>query len=201
MNKIAAMCLIASVEASQITETREPLLTWAPSAKKGHPVDYFVPNFGNDSDMAVQQNSVAKSEAALKHVFTPKRDADDEKWVVPSADAEFKLLQAFADMETEENREPLLTWSPTAKKSGFKKDYFIPNFGEDRDIGFTRQHLSDTETKLNHKWNWAKAGKDHKKDYAVPNFGRDADINDSISNLKSMEAQHGTWDLPKDDWF
>ena len=79
MNKIAAMCLLDRLPPLRLlkslnhrkTETREPLLTWAPSAKKGHPVDYFVPNFGCfrgsvtilDSDMAVQQNSVAKSEA------------------------------------------------------------------------------------------------------------------------------------------
>merc|ERR1719329_127086 len=91
MNKFAVMCLIASVEATKITETREPLLTWAPTAKKGHPVDYFVPNFGNDHEMATQASNVAVTEAALKHTWTPKRDADDEKWVVPTF-SEFKLI-------------------------------------------------------------------------------------------------------------
>ena len=197
MNKLAVMCLVASVEAAKITETREPLLTWAPKAKKGHPVDYFVPNFGNDHEMEVQNNNVAAVEANLKHVWTPHRDEDDEKWVVPTF-SEFKLMQSGADI----HREPLLTWSPTAKKAGFKKDYFVPNFGEDREIGFTRQHLDDTEKKLGHHWNWSKPAPDgYKKDYFVPNFGRDSDINDSMSNMKSAVNKYGTWDLPKDDWF
>ena len=197
MNKIAALCLIYSVEAAKITETREPLLTWAPTAKKGHPVDYFVPNFGQDADMASQDKHVADTEAKLKHVWTPHRDEDDEKWVVPKVDAEFKLIQANAQI----NREPLLTWSPSSKKSGHPQDYFVPNFGEDREIEFTRKHLADTETRLGHHWNWSKAGKGHKVDYTVPNFGRDSDINDSISNLNAAQDKHGKWDLPKEDWF
>jgi len=31
---------------------REPLLTWAPTNAKSHPVDYDVPSFGADPDMA-----------------------------------------------------------------------------------------------------------------------------------------------------
>jgi len=31
---------------------REPLLTWAPTAPKTHPMDYFVPNFGVDHEIA-----------------------------------------------------------------------------------------------------------------------------------------------------
>ena len=47
--------------------------------------------------MVAQQNSVAISEKKLGHTFTPKRDAEDEKWVVPKVDAEFKLNEANAE--------------------------------------------------------------------------------------------------------
>lgn len=40
------------------TETeseREPLLTWAPTEPASHPVNYFVPNFGQDHEIAYTQ--------------------------------------------------------------------------------------------------------------------------------------------------
>ena len=98
-------------------------------------------------------------------------------------------------------REPLLTWSPTEHK-GFKKNYFVPNFGaQDADIAATYSSLATTETKLNHKLGWSKADKGHDKDYFVPQFGMDADVATSLKNLKDQEAEKGKWDLPKDDWF
>jgi len=35
----------------QLSVSREPLLTWKPKDPKGHKVDYFVPNFGNDGNV------------------------------------------------------------------------------------------------------------------------------------------------------
>ena len=100
-------------------------------------------------------------------------------------------------------REPLLTWSPSEKKSGHPLNYFVPNFGpQDVEIADTYGSLATTEVKLNHKLGWSKAGKGHDKDYFVPNFGPvDADIADSLKNLKDQEADKGKWDLPKDEWF
>ena len=47
------------------------------------------------------------------------------------------------------DREPLLTWSPTAHKPGHKVDYFVPNFGaQDEDISNTQKNMKN----LNVKW-------------------------------------------------
>ena len=35
----------------QLRETREPLLTWEPTEPATHPVDYVVPDFGQDGDV------------------------------------------------------------------------------------------------------------------------------------------------------
>ena len=43
-----SFCIVA---ASAVSVDREPLLTWAPTPPKGHPIDYFVPNFGIDNDI------------------------------------------------------------------------------------------------------------------------------------------------------
>jgi len=78
-----------------------------------------------------------------------------------------------------ETREPLLTWSPTAKKSGFKQGYTVPNFGpQDTEISNTYGSLATTETILGHKLGNPSAAKPKgpPKDYFVPNFGKDADI-------------------------
>ena len=81
-------------------------------------------------------------------------------------------------------------------------DYFVPNFGaKDSVLMHNDESLKYAEEKLGHHWNWSKAKDDVKKDYFVPNFGMDRDIADSLGNLKASQEKHGTWDLPKDDWF
>ena len=41
---------------------REPLLTWEPSPPKTHPINYFVPNFGADSDINASKKNLADAE-------------------------------------------------------------------------------------------------------------------------------------------
>ena len=98
-------------------------------------------------------------------------------------------------------REPLLTWEPSSKK-GFKKNYFVPNFGAmDADLVDSYQSLATTEDKLGHKLQWSKKDAGHDKDYFVPQFGMDVDVETSLNNLNEQETQKGKWDLPKDEWF
>ena len=55
---IAALVCAAIPTTSAISRRREPLLTWSPSAKKSdHPVDYPVPNFGEDHDIRETKKS------------------------------------------------------------------------------------------------------------------------------------------------
>ena len=98
-------------------------------------------------------------------------------------------------------REPLLTWEPSSKK-GFKKNYFVPNFGAmDTDLADSYKSLATTEDKLSHKLGWTKADDGNKKNYFIPQFGMDVDVATSLNNLKEQEADKGAWVLPKDDWF
>ncbi len=51
---------------------REPLLTWAPTPHPSpYPVDYAVPNFGVDHDIASTAAHTAKAEGTLGK-WTPK---------------------------------------------------------------------------------------------------------------------------------
>ena len=70
-------------------------------------------------------------------------------------------------------REPLLTWAPTAPASGHPKDYFVPHFGEDHEITYTKKNIADAEKKLGHILDTSPPPDDPPRNYFVPHFGTD----------------------------
>lgn len=150
------------------------------------------------------QSHIAQQEA--KHgVWTPVQDSLTGAWTLPSAkDAKYGLLQ----METDLRDDPICSsagcvqYKHPKEKPDHDIDYFVPSYGKDHDRIHTDASLNTAENMLGHKWNWVKdTSKDPPRDYFVPNFGMDKDIADSLGNLKQSTTKHGTWDLPKDDWF
>jgi len=87
-----------------------------------------------------------------------------------------------------------------APEDKYPKDYFVPNFGPDRDVVETQKHYNDYEKKISHTWdpignaNKAKAAV-HPIDYGVPNFGMDRDIGVSLKNMATQESIHGAWNV------
>jgi len=61
-------------------------------------IDYTVPHFGKDLDIRHSEESALDAEKALGHVFTPEWDDEDEKWIVPTETAEFKLASTGEDV-------------------------------------------------------------------------------------------------------
>lgn len=55
-------------------------------------------------------------------------------------------------------------------------DYFVPNFGVDKDILDQQADLAVAEQQLEHKFEVKESAKPHPTDYKVPNFGVDEDI-------------------------
>lgn len=72
-------------------------------------------------------------------------------------------------------------------------NYFVPNFGVDKDVLNTQKHLSDSEEKIGHKlFATFKKTEDHPKDYFVPNFGPDEnDVKLTQSNIAEAESELG----------
>lgn len=68
-------------------------------------------------------------------------------------------------------------------------NYFVPNFGVDKEMLANQQHLEDAEKKYG-KWDLKKS-EEVKRDYTVPNFGMDQDIADSIESEKSTSGLLG----------
>lgn len=111
---------------------REPLLTWAPTPPKTHPINYFVPNFGVDYEISDSQNNMNAAEKSLSHTWNYDFDPDHKM----NTEIEFRLLQTDSELNTdskvdsESKREPLLTWAPTPPKT-HPINYFVPDFGVD----------------------------------------------------------------------
>jgi len=130
---------------------------------KGHPMNYFVPNFGpQDHDIADTQEHIASTEATLGHVMsasfkTPKGHPKD--YFVPNfgpqdhdiADTQAHIASAEAGLG-----HVLVSSFKTPK--GHPKDYFVPNFGLDHDVLATQSNIGKAEAKLNHTWNPDNAG-------------------------------------------
>lgn len=104
---------------------------------------------------------------------------------------------AFVSTVAAITREPLLTWSAKVPKT-HPMDYFVPNFGVDREIKVTQQNLKESEDQLKKKWVVTAEQLKPKKDdsYTVPNFGVDADIKQTQRHLAGAEAALGhTWNF------
>jgi len=203
---VAAAQLLMTVNAIKITENREPLMTWAPSAKKSpHPVDYVVPNFGMDNDVKNTAVDLAVAENSLGHKWNLDPNAKKAKgppvdYFVPNFGQDHEIATTLQN-EQQASKNLGHKWVVTAKKDlppPHPTDYFVPNFGMDNDVKNTAVDLAVAENALGHKWNLdpnAKKAKGPPVDYFVPNFGVDHDIKDSLAHLDKQESIHGKWNI------
>jgi len=80
-------------------------------------------------------------------------------------------------------------------------DYFVADFGKDKDLRHSDASIAYAEEKLGHKWDWKKAGKKAKEVIYNDQRPMDSDIATTQANMKEAVGQYGVWDLPKGDWF
>ena len=145
-------------------------------------VNYFVPDFGKDTDIQFTQDHLAEAESSLKH----KMQASFKKpelgypvdYFVPNfgPDHDIKLTQ---DNTSESEQELAHKWVPTKAADPPPRNYFVPNFGKDRDMTDNMEDLDVAEKALSHKWKYdpnAKKAAAPPRNYFVPNFGMDDDI-------------------------
>jgi hypothetical protein len=159
--------------------------------KRGYKINYFVPNFGPDSEILDSHASLATSEDALSHKlimgtaaskakwanpakevdynFAPKLDADVRTTQKNMGDAEMSLghkwaLADFVQTGLESGAETHLESDPICdssgcnqykhkkKERGYKINYFVPNFGADRDINDDFESLKKAEEIVGHEF-------------------------------------------------
>ena len=84
-------------------------------------------------------------------------------------------------------RDPLLTWAPTPPKSDHPMNYFVPHFGEDKEISSTKSNIAAAERKFGIQIDTSAPPKDPPRNYFVPNFGEDAEITYTKKNIAAAE--------------
>jgi len=90
---------------SAVKLNREPLLSWSPTQPDGgHPVNYFVPHFGEDHDVKLTKKNVADAEGKYAHTLdTSAPPADPPRnYFVPhfGEDSDIKsTMKNIADAE------------------------------------------------------------------------------------------------------
>jgi len=139
------------------------------------PKNYFVPHFGEDKEIIYTKSNIAQAEVQLGHKLdvSPGPDDPPRNYFIPHFGLDSDVADSIKNLNAQEkqygkwdlpeekyfavqlesqiNREPLLTWAPTPKNT-YPMDYFVPNFGEDHDISSTKGHESAAATNLKHVW-------------------------------------------------
>ena len=122
MFKLAALVSVASA----VTIASDPYQVTpaiVPSFDKDmkHPMNYFVPNFGVDRDIAATEKAIAAAEKKLKYTWTPTKKTPAEDWpknyFVPNLGLDKDIVEAASSIKTTEttlNKK----WNPTQDKDG-----------------------------------------------------------------------------------
>ena len=100
----AAFTLAAVSVVSAVNMDREPLLTWSPTPPASIKMNYFVPHFGEDTEIKASKKNVADAEKALGHVLDTSAPPDDppKNYFVPhfGTDEDIKSsMKNLADQE------------------------------------------------------------------------------------------------------
>lgn len=95
-----------------------------------HPKNYKVADFGVDQDILATQKNIKGAEESL-----------DKDWVMPAKGYTVGWAMDNKDyLQTETQRDPLLTWEPTAPAT-HPINYFVPNFGPAHEIAYTLNNI------------------------------------------------------------
>jgi hypothetical protein len=143
-------------------------------------MNYKVPNFGEDKDIANTKKSLATAEK-----MTGK---------------EWNLLQLESDPIC--SSAGCTQYKHKTQPLGYDLDYFVPNFGMDSDILDTTHSIMNAE--LTHQHKLIMGTKESRAKYknraeAAPKYNfkpeLDSDIVDSQSNLNNAEKKLGEWTI------
>jgi hypothetical protein len=163
---------------------------------KTHPMNYFVPNFGVDSDIKDSFADTLQSEKNLKHQWIPINKKDlpkghpvDYKVANFGVDHDIVATQAHVAQQ-----EKLLKhkWTPTQDDNGV---WIVPEPINNRAYTYGSLVQTDSSVKTESDPMCSSAGctyknaAKHPMNYFIPNFGVDEDIGDSHASLDQAEKQ------------
>jgi hypothetical protein len=111
--------------------------------KRGYDIDYFVPNFGKDSDIGLTQDNLDESEQELNHKWVPVKPADPppRNYFVPNFGNDYDNIDTNEDLDWSEKALDHKWNVDFSKKDLPPRDYFVPSFGLDQDIKDTQRNI------------------------------------------------------------
>lgn len=144
-----------------------------PAGPAGHPVDYFVPNFGQDHEIKAGFNAIKQAEKQLGVEWKwtkPEKEEVVEPYMRREMDPDIAATQKhLADAEQ--------TYGPwDVQTLQLESDPICDSSGCNQ---YNHPPLPET------------AAPTHPMDYPVPNFGVDQEILDSMASLSEAEEQRG----------
>lgn len=163
---------------------------------KPHPVDYFVPNFGQDGDIRETFNSLGKAEKIEKHkwIVKPQQLKKKEEYPVDYPVANFGIDRDIAltneHMKYAEKKLGVKSWNPEP----FQNNNLQVNEESDDSSDSDNENVQlSMERDPLLSWNPLEG---HKQlgppmDYFVPNFGLDQNIKNSLDNTALAEKITG----------
>jgi len=121
-----------------------------------------VPNFGLEEDVVDTLAHIKKEEKRLKHSWTPVQD-ENGVWIVPepinNGSYQYRAqAPALVQLDADVDSDPICS---SAGCTGAKEtkgrvthpmNYYVPNFGRDREISSTWASLDWAEHSLDHHW-------------------------------------------------
>jgi len=192
-----------------------------PKKEDDYPRDYDVPNFGQDHDIRDSFNSEAIATKTVGHKWNWKEvekpdiieystrplevDIEDSLSNLRNQEGAYgswRLPPSLVQLETESD--PICSsagctqYKHPENEEDFKKDYPVPNFGQDHDIAASLNNEQIASKIVGHKWEWKKI-EDPKDQYTVPSFGVDEDIKNVQAAIASEENLQGHVWTPKQD--
>ena len=127
--------------------------------KRGYPINYAVPNFGADEDVANTHKNIDEAEKSTGkklnlQQFTTMPDYPinyDVSYQKLGVDKDIIATGVSADIAEKQLNHK---WQNTKAKADKKipRNYPVPDLGKDGDILTTQKNLDDAESKLGHKW-------------------------------------------------
>jgi hypothetical protein len=108
-----------------------------PLPKDDHPVDYKVPDFGMDPDIATSLSNMKTAEVDLDHKFGVTAES------IPENAPKWNYIQLDSSLD----REPLLSNSKVLEVhqkpaySDHPVDYAVADFGRDHEIRYTLNNI------------------------------------------------------------
>jgi len=187
----------------------------------GPPRGYFVPDFGVDEDIKNVGEAIASEESNLGHKWAPTQDANGF-WNVPEAADNSSygyntgqyinnsgLVQVDAETETvkKSKSDPIFSSAGNTQYKHPKaaaeppRDYFVPNFGQDKDVKETlaSEKVASAMTKRN--WVFPTGDERWKNEAKATDYNfqpkLDSDVVNTQSSIANAESSLGAWNVPK----